>query len=180
MKEADDKSLVQDCLKGNLQAFELLVERYQKPVFNIALRMLNNADDAADVAQTVFLKAYENLTSYNEQFRFFSWLYKIAVNTSLTVLEQKKRIDLLGDTEVAQDSSVGEAIEASERVEKLEDAILDLRPEYRVVIILRHFHDMSYEEMSQILDIPEKTVKSRLYTARQMLKDSLMKSGLMD
>lgn len=180
MLEPDDKDLVKRCLAGDLKAFETLLERYQKPVFNIALRVLSNTDDAADVTQATFVKAYEKLTSYDSRYKFFSWIYRIAVNTSLNFLEQKKRSDLLGDEDVSEGDRLEEELHAAERVEKLEDAILNLAIEYRVVIVLRHFHDLSYEEMGMILDLPEKTVKSRLFTARQMLKDLLTKSGLME
>jgi len=180
MQEPDDKNLVKRCLAGDLKPFEILLERYQKPVFNIALRLLSNTDDAADVTQATFVKAYEKLNTYNKRYKFFSWLYRIAVNTSLNLLEQKKRSDLLGDREVPEGNRLEEELHASERVEKLEDAILDLPVEYRVVIVLRHFHDLSYEEMGIILDLPEKTVKSRLFTARQMLRDLLINSGLME
>ena len=180
MQEPDDKDLVRRCLKGDQKAFETLLDRYQKPIYNVALRMVSSNDDAADLTQTVFIKAYENLRSYDERFKFFSWLYKIAVNSSLNFLEQKKRNDLLGDQDVSQGPVLEEQIEASERIEKLDDAILQLKPEYRIVIVLRHFHDLSYDERGEILDIPEKTVKSRLFTARQMLKDLLLKSGLLE
>lgn len=179
MQEPHDKDLVKRCLKGDQKAFEILLDRYQKPIYNVALRMVNDVDDAADLTQTVFIKAYENLRSYNDRYKFFSWLYRIAVNTSLNFLEQKKRRDLLGDRDIPQEPGVEAELEASERVQKLEDAILELRPEYRIVIVLRHFHDLSYEEMSQILDIPEKKVKSRLFSARQMLREILLKAGLM-
>jgi len=180
MQEPDDKVLVRRCREGDIKAFEVLLDRYQKPIYNVALRMVNNTDDAADLTQSVFVKAYEKLSSYNEHYKFFSWLYKIAVNTSLNFLEQKKRGDLLGDHDVPEETRVDEEFEAAERVEKLEDAILNLQLEYRVVIVLRHFHDLSYEEIGTILEIPDKTVKSRLFTARQMLKDLLTKSGLME
>jgi RNA polymerase sigma-70 factor (ECF subfamily) len=180
MQEPNDKDLVTRCLAGDLKAFEILLERYQKPVFNIALRVLSNTDDAADVTQTTFVKAYEKLYSYDNRYKFFSWLYKIAVNTSFNLLEQKKRSDLLGDREVPDGNRLEEELHAAERVEKLEDAILNLPVEYRVVIVLRHFHDLSYEEMGIILDLPERTVKSRLFTARQMLRDLLINSGLME
>jgi RNA polymerase sigma-70 factor (ECF subfamily) len=180
MQEPDDKDLVKRCLSRDLKAFETLLERYQKTVFNVALRVLSNTDDAADVTQATFVKAYEKLNSYDSRYKFFSWLYRIAVNTSLNFLEQKKRSDLLGDEEVSEGNRLEEELHAAERVEKLEDAILNLPVEYRVVIVLRHFHDLSYEEMGMILDLPEKTVKSRLFTARQMLKDLLTKSGLME
>ena len=95
-------------------------------------------------------------------------------------MEKNKRQDLLGDRDVLQGSDVEDELESLERVEKLEEAILELRPEYRIVIVLRHFHDLSYDEMGTILDIPEKTVKSRLFSARQLLKGLLLKSGLME
>jgi len=158
----------------------MLLDRYQKPIYNVALRMVNNIDDAADLTQTVFIKAYEKLNSYNDRFEFYSWLYRIAVNTSLNFVEKNKRQDLLGDRDVFQGSDVEDELESLERVEKLEEAILELAPEYRIVIVLRHFHDLSYNEMGTILDIPEKTVKSRLFAARQLLKGLLLKSGLME
>lgn len=124
MHEPDDKDLVRRCLKGDKKAFETLLDRYQTPVYNVALRMVSSHDDAADLTQTVFIKAYENLRSYDERFKFFSWLYKIAVNSSLNFLEQKRRSDLLGDHDVSQGPVLEEQIEASERIEKLDDAIL--------------------------------------------------------
>jgi RNA polymerase sigma-70 factor, ECF subfamily len=180
MSEPDDKDLVRRCLGGDRNAFETLLERYQKPVFNVALRILSSTDDAADITQATFVKAYEKLSSYSDKHKFFSWLYRIAVNTSLNLLEQKKRSDLLGDQEVPQDSQVEEELNAAERIERLEAAILNLPVDYRVVIVLRHFHDLSYEEIGTILEIPEKTVKSRLFTARRMLKEILLRTGLME
>jgi RNA polymerase sigma-70 factor (ECF subfamily) len=180
MQEPNDKDLVKRCLSGDQKAFEILLERYQKPVFNIALRILSNTDDAADVTQATFVKAYEKLNSYDNRYKFFSWLYRIAVNTSLNLLEQKKRSDLLGDKDVSDGNRLEEELHAADRIEKLEDAILNLPVEYRVVIVLRHFQDLSYEEMGMILDLPEKTVKSRLFTARQMLRDLLINSGLLE
>jgi RNA polymerase sigma-70 factor (ECF subfamily) len=180
MQELDDQDLVRRSLKGDQKAFESLLDRYEKPIYNLALRMVNDVDDAADLTQTVFIKAYEKLGTYNERFKFFSWLYKIAVNTALNFLEQQKRHDLLGDKDVSEGHIVEEQFEASERVQKLEDAILQLEPEYRIVIVLKHFHDLSYDEIGRILDIPEKTVKSRLFTARGLLRKILLGFGLTD
>jgi RNA polymerase sigma-70 factor (ECF subfamily) len=180
MSEPDDKDLVKRCLNGDLKAFETILARYQKPIFNVALKIVSNTADAADVTQATFIKAYEKLNTYDDKRKFFSWIYRIAVNTSLSFLEQKKRSDLLGDGEVSDDNRLEEELHSAERVEKLEDAILHLAVDYRVVIVLRHFHDLSYEDMGLILDIPEKTVKSRLFTARQQLKDMLTKAGLLE
>jgi len=180
MTSSDDNDLVKRCLSGDQKAFESLLDRYQKPIFNVALRMVGDADDAADLTQTVFVRAYEKLGTYNDHYKFFSWLYKIAVNASINFLEQRKRYDVLTDREVSQEPLVEDQVDASDRVEKLETAILELSTEYRIVIVLRHFHDLSYDEMGRILDLPEKTVKSRLFTARQLLKEILLKAGLSD
>jgi RNA polymerase sigma-70 factor (ECF subfamily) len=178
MQELNDRDLVRRSLKGEQKAFEALLDRYEKPIYNLALRMVNDSDDAADLTQAVFLKAYEKLVTYNERFKFFSWLYKIAVNTSLNFLEQQKKQDQLGDRDVSQGSVVEEQFEAAERVQKLEEAILQLEPDYRIVIVLKHFHDLSYDEIGRILDIPEKTVKSRLFSARGLLREILLRIGL--
>jgi RNA polymerase sigma-70 factor, ECF subfamily len=178
MEELDDRDLVRRSLSGEQKAFETLLDRYERAIYNLALRMVNNVDDAADLTQVVFIKAYEKLGTYNERFKFFSWLYKIAVNTSLNFLEQQKKQDLLGDRDVSEGPVVEEQFDAAERVQKLEDAILRLEPDYRVVIVLKHFHDLSYDEIGRILDIPEKTVKSRLFTARGLLREILVKLGL--
>jgi RNA polymerase sigma-70 factor, ECF subfamily len=90
VSEEDDPTLVLRCREGNRDAFERLVIRYQKPIFNVALRMLRNRQDALDVAQTTFLKAFEHLADYDPAFRFYSWLYRIAINESLNALALRK------------------------------------------------------------------------------------------
>ena len=178
MKEQDDKELVRRCLQGEKKAFETILDRYEKTIYNLVLRMVNDGEDASDLTQSVFVKAYEKLNTYNARFKFFSWLYKIAVNTSLNFIGHRKNQERLSDDLVSEDTGLEKEFEESERCQKLEDAILALRPDYRIVIVLRHFQDLSYDEMSKVLEIPMKTVKSRLFTARQMLKVILTKSGL--
>jgi RNA polymerase sigma-70 factor (ECF subfamily) len=180
MKEQDDKELVRRCLRGEKKAFEIILDRYEKPIYNLVVRMVNDREDASDLTQSVFVKAYEKLNTYNTRFKFFSWLYKIAVNTALNFIGHRKNQERLSDDLVSEDTGLEKEFEESERCQKLEDAILALRPDYRIVIVLRHFQDLSYDEMSKILEIPTKTVKSRLFTARQMLKVILTKSGLQE
>ena len=86
MSENADAARVRECLAGNPQAFAALVEQYEKPVYNVALRMLRNAEDARDIAQSVFMKAYQNLSSYDPQYKFYSWIYRMAINESLNIL----------------------------------------------------------------------------------------------
>jgi RNA polymerase sigma-70 factor (ECF subfamily) len=178
MLEDGDGELVERCRKGDRRAFETLVIRYQKPVFNAALRMLRNPDDARDVAQTVFLKVYEHLGDYDSTFKFYSWIYRIAVNESINVLQRRRRHEPIVGDEI--DGAVGpEGLVAGQQVGVgIQNAIMKLKPDHRSVIVLRHFLDCSYQDMAEILSLPEKTVKSRLFAARQQLAEALGKDGV--
>jgi RNA polymerase sigma-70 factor (ECF subfamily) len=178
MSSDADRELIQHCMKGDRQAYETLLVKYEKPVFNAAYRMLLNSDDASDVTQTVFLKVIENLDKYNPNYRFFSWIYRIALNESINCLKKQNRLDAL-DREPADPSGNPEDITGSDQMSSgMQAALMTVKAEYRTVIVLKHFVDCSYFEISQILDIPEKRVKSRLYTGRQLLKDALTKHGI--
>ncbi len=178
MNKPDDKELMERCVKGDRQAFETLLVRYEKPVYNAAYRMLHNADDARDVTQTVFLKVYENLDQYNPAHRFFSWVYRIALNESINWLKKSNRQEAL-DYETADQGDGPEAMASDEQLgEGMEAALMRISSDYRAVIILKHVLGCSYVEISEVLDIPEKKVKSRLYTARQLLQERLTQQGL--
>ena len=178
MTETDDKTLVRQCLSGDAKSFEILVDRYQKVLFNVSLRMLNDREDAMDVTQTAFIKAYEKLDTFNFKFKFFSWIYKIMINESLNLLSRRKPFDAL-DTEMASgEKAPDQQYTENLMAEHVQTAVAHLPLDYRRLIVLRHFGNLSYRDMSGALDIPEKTVKSRLYTARQMLKDLLLKRGV--
>ena len=177
MKEEDDPTLVLLCREGDRGAFERLVIRYQKPVFNLALRMLRSRQDAMDVAQTTFLKAFEHLGDYDPAFRFYSWLYRIAVNESLNALALRKpRGELDGDV-VDDTPGPDRAAEGDQALHAIEDGLMHISPELRTVLVLRHITQLSYEDMAQALGLPEKTVKSRLHRAREQLRDHLLRSG---
>ncbi|HEX5131315.1 MAG TPA: sigma-70 family RNA polymerase sigma factor [Candidatus Krumholzibacteria bacterium] len=174
-----DVDLVRDCLSGNQRAFEALVRKYEKPLYNVAFRMLRDRDDAMDVVQTVFVKAYEKLGSFDPKREFFSWIYRIAINESINASNRTKRMD-------EYESGVTAALPPSQEArrheeilsEEIERAIAVLKLDYRMVIVLKHFHDFSYQEMAEVLGIEEKTVKSRLFSARQQLKDILSSRGV--
>lgn len=179
MKDHTDAELVRETLSGNQRAFEVLVRKYEKPIYNLALRMLKDRDDAADVSQSVFVKAYQKLDSFDESHGFFSWIYRIAINESINFKKRTKRLD-------EYESGVTAALKPTQEEEhgavELRDEIVDaiemLTMDYQLVIVLRHFHDFSYEEMAEVLSVPEKTVKSRLFTARQQLKEILATKGI--
>ena len=175
MNERDDHTLVKETLEGNKRAFEVLVVRYQKPVFNAAFRIINDYNDAADVTQTVFLKAYRNLRSFNSQYKFFSWLYRIATNESLNYVKSRKQFDVLSDELESQEKTPDQSFDESETSETIQNALMGLSVEQRIVVVLCHFHDLSYKEMSYILEISEKKVKSRLFSARRTLRTILVK-----
>ncbi len=156
------------CLGGDGSAFEPLVARYEKVLFNVALRMLGDREDARDVTQTAFVKAWEHLASYDPSHRFFSWLYRIMVNESLNLIARRRRQVPL-DAELPSPERADRQAEADELMERLQAALLALPQESREVLVLRHFAEQSYQEIAWTLGIAEKTVKSRLFTARQRL-----------
>jgi RNA polymerase sigma-70 factor (ECF subfamily) len=135
--------------------------------------MLGNTQDAEDVAQTAFGNAFAALDSYDPKYRFFSWIYRMTVNESLNTLKRRRNVvSLDGSFDVpAPDAISHSAAEAEERVER---ALLELKPDDRAVVVLKHFVSFSYDEISDVLDVPVKTVKSRLFTARERLRESLL------
>jgi RNA polymerase sigma-70 factor, ECF subfamily len=177
VKEDADGVLVQQCRQGNRAACEQLVLRYQKPVFNAALRMLRNVEDARDVAQTTFLKAFEHLADYDATRKFYSWLYRIAVNESLDALGARKSFEPISGEEADETPGPEQCAEGEQLSRAIEESLMQIRPEQRTVIVLRHFLHLSYQDMGDILMLPEKTVKSRLYEARQLLRENLLHRG---
>ncbi len=171
----DDQTLVRRFLEGERKAFEPLVERYQKTVYNVALRMANDPDDAADITQNVFIKASEKLGSYDPTYKFFSWIYRIAVNESINFVGSARKSEALSEDLATGGSSPDEILQAGMLSETVEAGLTKLSDDNRVVIVLRHFEELSYDEIGFILDLPVKTVKSRLFTARQSLKKILSK-----
>jgi RNA polymerase sigma-70 factor (ECF subfamily) len=177
VKEDDDATLVRRCRDGDRAAFERLVVRYQKPVFNAALRLLRDPEDARDVAQTTFLKVFEHIADYDPSFKFYSWIYRIAVNESLNTLGSRKPSEGFNGEEADAAPGPDRQLEGQQTGRAIEEALMRIKPELRTVIVLRHVMHLSYQDMGDILLLPEKTVKSRLYTARQLLRDHLLQHG---
>jgi RNA polymerase sigma-70 factor (ECF subfamily) len=177
MDDADDAELVRRCLQGEVEAFEPLVRKYEKVLYNVALRMIGGPEEARDLTQGAFLKAYEKLGTFDGRHKFFSWLYRILVNESLNALKQRKPSQPL-DPRLASLASPQADAQSRELQGRVQAALLKLSPEHRQVLVLRHFAEMSYADMSAALAIPEKTVKSRLYEARQRLGELLLAEHL--
>ena len=173
MASEEEADLIARCLEGEVSAFEPLVDRYQKVLFNVALRMVRDYEEARDITQNAFLKAFEKLGTYDRRHKFFSWIYRILVNESLNALERRRPREAL-DPHLAAANGPLEAACASELSGRVQDALMVLSPDHRLVVVLRHFVGYSYGEMAEALAIPEKTVKSRLFTARQRLGEILL------
>ena len=169
--------LVAACLAGDRRAFDQLVDAYQSKLFYAAYRITGSADDAMDAAQGAFVKAYEKLDTFDPSRRFFSWIYRIALNEALNILDRRRNQSELGPDVPGEGDDPEQACEADEEGTCIQRALMELCEEQRVVLVLRHFHGLSYHEIGEVVGVSEKTVKSRLFTARQNLRAVLIKQG---
>ncbi len=189
IKEADDKELVTLALDGREAAYHELLERFRRPVFSLIYRMIGDREQAEDLAQESFVKAFNNLDSYNPSYRFSSWLFKIANNHAIDHLRRARlpTVSIHGSPHAADaereeetrivleahDESPEQEMLALELGGEIEEAIARLRPDYRTAVILRHIESRPYEEIAEIMDVPIGTVKTFLHRARAELRDAL-------
>jgi RNA polymerase sigma-70 factor, ECF subfamily len=174
--DEDDRKLIVRYRSGDREAFTELVVRYQRPVYNAAFWVLRKHEDANDISQIVFLKVAERADEYDPKYKFFSWIYRIAVNESLNLLRRNRHEEELDDDlDVPGAESAGPEWRASaaEMAGRLRSTLMTMSTSDRLVLTLRHFSECSYEEMAQILEVDEKTVKSRLFDARRRLRGLL-------
>ena len=181
--EQNDAELVRLTLCGNGSAYNGLVQRYQRQVYNLAYRMLGNAEDAGDLVQDTFLRAYGALTSFRQDASFLTWLYKIASNLCIDQLRSRKakstlslEVELEEGREPAADFRSTDPEEAAVRgsvQDVVQRAIGNLPEKYRAVVVMRHLNDMSVDEIARVLELPTGTVKTHLFRAREMLRGRL-------
>ena len=173
MHKDRDAALVNDCKNGDRRAMSQLVSQYQRPVYNAAYRILGNKDDAADITQTVFLKVFEHIADYDAKFKFFSWIYRIAINESLNQVKKRRMQEPLADSQASPWQGPAEELDSKTLCDRVQDALSQLNEDYRTVVVLKYISGCSYQQIGEILQLPEKTVKSRLYSARQLMKKTL-------
>lgn len=160
---------------GKKETFERFVREYERRIFHTVYRIVGNREDAMDITQTVFLKAYEKFDLYEPSRKFFTWLYRIAINESINFIKGKKQTMEIGQNLEALEKNPEEYVTGAMMADRLQDALKTLKLDYRVVIVMKYFLDLSYEQIGELLNIPVKTVKSRLFMARELLKDILIK-----
>jgi len=183
--ELGDNELVAQVLKGDLPFFKELVDRYQKRAYLFARGMVHNSDDAYDLSQEAFVRAYKNLKKFDKAYPFKVWLFHILSNLCKNHLRQKRtRTRVMVDSEesahlaVSATDSPDAAYQKSQTQAIVRKGIARLPEKFREIIILSHFQDMSYEQMAQVLDIPRGSVMSRLYYARLKLREILQEMGV--
>jgi len=170
----EEKVWIQRTLAGDQDAFACLVEAYQTAVYNLAYRMLGNAVEAEDAAQEAFLKAYTRLNTYDSERKFSSWLLAIASHHCIDRLRQR-RLGWLSSDELppwrwlSSSSRPEEVVIRSQERDEVHRLLDQLPPHYRAAVILRYWHDLSYQEIAEAMEITESAVKSTLYRARQKL-----------
>jgi len=181
----DDTALVKRAKSGDGKAYDELIVLYKDAVFSIIYRMVHNTQEAEDLAQEAFIKAYNSINSFNEEYAFSTWLFKIATNNCIDFFRKRKlktysmdQTIKYKDDEIQQeyadsDPTAEKEILSSEKSAMIRRAIENLPEKYRTAIMLRHHEERSYEEIAQVLDLPLGTVKARIFRAREMLKKSL-------
>jgi RNA polymerase sigma-70 factor (ECF subfamily) len=180
---ADDQHLIAECLAGDAAAFGGLVRRYQERLFNTVIRLVDNAEDAHDVVQEAFLNAYQSLDGFKGDSLFFTWLYRIAVNTAIS-MRRKQRVSISIDSgrngehqieppDPSEQSRPGHALEQAEQERRIQIALARLSPEHRAVLVMKDMEGQKYEAMAEILQVPIGTIRSRLHRARLELRQLL-------
>ncbi len=186
----DDAALVDRFRKGDMQAFGLLVTKYQDRIYNLVIRLCPQAADAEELAQEAFLKAMERIAQFRGQSQFYTWLFRIAANLAISHRRRGGRLkfqSLTGsdDFENTQAEALTAALAekrcpspvaaaiSNESAARVEQAVTELDEEFRVVLVLRDVEEMDYSQIAEVLDVPVGTVKSRLHRARTVLRQSL-------
>ncbi|MFW6154803.1 MAG: sigma-70 family RNA polymerase sigma factor [Planctomycetota bacterium] len=187
----DDAALIAACRRGQMHAFGRLVAKYQDRLFNALLRMCGNRDDAAELCQEAFVRAIEKIGGFRGRSGFYTWLFRIGVNLAISRRRRAGRVKVtslspdpdLGESQAARlaGRSDGDPVRRAATAEahrRVLEAIEALDDEHRVVVVLRDIENMDYDQIAEVLAVPKGTVKSRLYRARTMLRETL--TGLID
>jgi RNA polymerase sigma-70 factor (ECF subfamily) len=183
-----DEELVEACLAGEVAAFDVLVDRWQRKIRGAVYRVVGSEEEAQDICQEAFLKAYRGLSSFKREARFSSWLYQIALNLSRDRLRRRKTRNWVSLDEVdeAADTSSPGALRADQWVESREvqrlvaNAVAALPEEQREAVVLKEYEGLTFPEIAEIQGVPVSTVKTRLYRGLSVLRERLVRPGAFD
>ena len=182
--------MVKACLDGQKEAFDILVEKYHRRIYNLAYRFVGEPEEANDLAQEIFTAAYQNLKKFRGDAKFSTWLFQIATNRGKNRFKYLKRRGHFANRgqsegtdegdflpkEIPDESGNPETLLAGKEVQRIvQNAINELDPDHKAIVILRDIEGLSYDEIAQILNLPEGTTKSRLHRARMVVKEKLKK-----
>lgn len=177
-----DEELVDSVLQGNVRDFDVLMEKWQKPLFNFVLRFMNSEEEARDACQDAFINAYKSLDKFKKQSKFSSWLFKIAINRCNTLLKKRKRWRMFFEPapekedyadSVMDENNAEQLVEREQIYDRIRAAIERLPEEQKTVLLLKEYEGMKFHEISEMLDCPVSTVKSRMYYALDGLRRAL-------
>lgn len=182
----EEQVWLEQARRGDQIAFGKLIEAYQRPVYNLAYRMLNNPGEAEEAAQEAFIRAYTRLHTYNPSHKFSTWMLSITSNYCIDLIRKRRALLLSIDEPLPphpalmSDRNKGpEAqMEMSEQQEMVQSLLQELPEDYRQAVVLRYWHEMSYEEIAEVMDTTVSAIKSRLFRARRQLAEVGMASGL--
>ena len=184
-EQLDDRALVSRILEGDRDRFTELVKRYEKRVVNYVYRITHRYEEAHDLAQEIFVKVFVALDRYDSKYQFSTWLFRIAQNTAIDALRKKSIVEVPIAKPASADDDTKDrefpdpgvspyrALKNKQLATAIDRAVLDLPPDYRELIRLRHFAELSYEEIASMKKLPLGTVKNKLFRARNMLKETL-------
>jgi RNA polymerase sigma-70 factor (ECF subfamily) len=187
--QTEDRELVRRCLKGDQDAYRILLAKYERPVYGLVRRMIKDEEDARDLAQEAFIRAFKKLQQFDQERKFSSWLFRIANNLCIDHYRRRKLATVpmvrrvAGEEEESWDlpdtgPSPADRFSDRERSRRLLAAIESLPPVYRMVILLRHQRGLAYDEIAETMELPLGTVKARIHRAHRLLKEKLTRQGL--
>ncbi len=182
----EEQIWLEEARRGDQTAFGKLIEAYQRPVYNLAYRMLNNSGEAEEAAQEAFIRAYTRLHTYNPEHKFSTWMLSITSNYCIDIIRKRRALLLSIDEPLPphpalmSDGQKGpEAqMEMSEQQDMVQSLLQELPEDYRQTVVLRYWHEMSYEEIAEMMDTTVSAIKSRLFRARRLLAEVGMANGL--
>lgn len=187
MQQLSDEQLVVLVLQGQNTAFEILIERYQNQVFALAYRLGGDYDESKDMAQEAFIRIYQELPKFDVKRKFFPWMYRVAHNTCINMLHKRPKetasLDSVYDLAASDSSQEGSPTSHYEQVEQsdiINQALQTLSEGYRLPVIMKYLEGMSYQEISEQLDLPVSTIETRLFRGRAMLKKALSRQKEID